>query len=78
MVPKIIHSTTTLNMKTNILVLLLNNAFSREFDSPTYRVSFSILNTLSNLNALKANNDCVPPTKSEMYFGAVDTKSIIP
>ena len=72
------HSTTTLNIKTSILVRLRANAISRELDSPIYRVSFSIRNTLSNLNALKANNDWVPPTKSEMYLGTVDTKSIIP
>ena len=78
MVPKIIHSTTILNIKTNIFVLLRTNALRRELDSPTYRVSFSILNTLNNLKALKANKDCVPPTKSEMYLGTVETKSIIP
>ena len=77
-VPKIIHITTTLNIKTNILVRLLANAFKSELDSPTYRVSFSILNTLNNLKALKANKDWVPTKKSEIYLGTVDTKSIIP
>ena len=72
-VPKIIHITTTLNIKTSILVRLRTNALIRELDSPTYRVSFNIRKTLSNLKALKANNDCVPPTKREMYLGPVGT-----
>jgi hypothetical protein len=78
MVPKMIHNTTTLNIKTKILVLLRAKALTKELDSPTKRVSLRILNTLSSRRALRAKRDWVPTKNKERYLGTVERKSIMP
>tara|TARA_Y100001980_G_C14499524_1_gene275629 strand:- start:57 stop:302 length:246 start_codon:yes stop_codon:yes gene_type:complete len=78
MVPNIIHKITTLNINTNILVLLRTRALTNELDSPIKWVSFRILKTLRSRRALSASRDCVPTKKRDIYLGIIETKSIIP
>lgn len=78
MVPKSTEIISTKKTKTKILVLLPLKALTKLFDSPIKRTNLSILNTRSNLKALNAVKYCEPTTNREMYFGIVDSKSIIP